>query len=132
MSNNFFKGYLILFTLISSEFILWLPLAKTLSTMKRMMHGSKKLLLYKRISDEKKEKLLPVYAIRLFFSSIALLLQLVIIIIPILLGTRFLTSSFTSAMEIISTLPNLLLITVFSIGYITLRIKWLNARLFSN
>jgi len=130
MSNNFFKGYLILFTLISSEFILWLPLAKTLSTMNRMMHGAKKLLFYKRISDEKKEKLVPVYAIRLFISSIALALQLVIIIIPILLGTRFFTNSFAQAMEVISTLSNLLLITVISIGYITLRIKWLNARLF--
>ena len=132
MSNNFFKGALIFFTLISSEFILWLPLAKTLSTMNRMMHGSKKLLFYKRISDKKKEKFLPMYATRLFISSIALLLQLVIIIIPILLGTRFLTTSFASTMEVISTLPNLLLITVVSIGYITLRIKWLNAKLFSN
>ena len=121
---------LALSTLLSSELILWIPLTKTAHILASTLQKSKKVLLSRHISDNWKEKILPVYALRIFRSSVVLPLWLLLLGAPILIGTLLLSSSYSDALEHLTSLGSLAIITLTSVLYLTVRFRFFNARLF--
>lgn len=120
---------IILSTILSSELILRIPLAKTALCLTTYMRKSKKVLLSKYISDDWKEKILPIYAFRIFRSSLLLPLLLLVIFAPIFIVTALLAQSITIAEEHLTSVATLVMITFISILYLTIRLKIFHAKL---
>ena len=123
---------LVFSAVLSSELVLWLPLARTLRVMTSAMRRSNKVLLSRKISDNWKEKVLPVYALRIFRSSLMLPLLLAIVLAPIVIVTWLLSPSPSAAWDALTTVSALLLITGTSVIYLVVRVRVFSAKLFDN
>ena len=115
--------------MISSELALRLPLARTIHTMTGIMQAARRVLFSRNISDIWKEIVLPIYAFRIFVSSLAMPLLLAAILAPIMVASILLSPSLSAALDHITNIPNLLLITITSIVYLVVRVRF-NAGLF--
>ena len=115
--------------MISSELALRLPLARTVHKMTRIMQAARRVLFSRNVSASWKEIVLPVYAFRIFLSSLAVPLLLTAVLAPIIVVSLLLTPSLSAALDYITNIPNLLLITITSIVYLVVRIRF-NAGLF--
>jgi hypothetical protein len=115
--------------MISSELALRLPLARTVHKMTGIMQTASRVLLSRNVSASWKEIVLPVYAFRIFLSSIAIPLLLTAVLAPIIVASILLSPSLSVALEYITNIPNMLLITITSIVYLAVRIRF-NAGLF--
>jgi hypothetical protein len=115
--------------MISSELALRLPLAGTVFKMTSIMQAAGRVLLSRRVSSSWKETILPVYAFRILLSSLAVPLLLMAILVPIVLVSILLTPSLSAALDCITNITNLLLITITSTVYLAVRIRF-NAGLF--
>jgi hypothetical protein len=116
--------------MLSSELILRIPLVKTAHALASNLQKSKNILLSKNISDTWKEKVLPVYAGRIFLSSVVLPLLLLVIIAPITTVTLLLSNSVSDALEYLASTTTFAIIMLTSILYLAVRFKLANARLF--
>jgi hypothetical protein len=115
--------------MISSELALRLPLARTVRAMTGIMQVAKRVLFSRNVSDSWKEIVLPVYAFRIFLSSLAIPLLLLAILAPIIMASILLSPSLSAALDHITNISDLLLITVTSIIYVVVRMRF-NAGLF--
>jgi len=115
--------------MISSELALRLPLARTVHKMTGIMQAARRVLFSRNVSASWKEIVLPVYAFRIFLSSLAIPLLLTAILAPIVVASILLSSSLSATLDYITNIPNLLLITITSIVYLVVRIRF-NAGLF--
>jgi hypothetical protein len=120
---------LVVSAMISSELALQLPLARTIRTMIGIMQAVRRVLFSRKISDRWKEVVLPVYAFRIFLSSLAMASLLTAILAPMIAGSILLSPSLLVALEYITNTRNLLLIAITSIAYLVVRIRF-NAGLF--
>ncbi|VFN06179.1 MAG: hypothetical protein BECKG1743D_GA0114223_112411 [Candidatus Kentron sp. G] len=121
---------LILSTVLSSELALRLPFVRTLKTLAATLKKSGDVLFSRNISDAWKEKILSVYALRIFLNSLLLPLLLVMVFAPIFLVTRLMSPTTFVALGVLTSTYNLLLITISSVFYLIIRVRFLNARLF--
>ena len=115
--------------MISSELALRLPLTRNVHTMAGTMQAARRLLFSRNVSDRWKELVLPVYASRIFLSSLAMPLLLTAILAPIIVASILLSPSRSAVLDYIIDVPNLLLIAITSIVYLVVRIRF-NAGLF--
>jgi hypothetical protein len=115
--------------MISSELALRLPLARTVRTMTGIMQDARRVMFSRNVSDSWKEIVLPVYAFRIFLSSLAMFLLLAAILAPIIVASILLSPSLSAALDHITNIPNLFLITITSIVYLVVRMRF-NAGLF--
>ena len=115
--------------IISSELALRLPLAGTVHTMTGIIQAAKRVLLSRDVSDRWKEIVLPVYAFRIFLSSLAMPLLLTAILAPIIVASILMAPSLPAALDYVTNIPNLLLIATTSIVYLVVRVRF-NAGLF--
>ena len=115
--------------MISSELALQLPLARTVHKMTGVMIAARRVLFSRNVSASWKEIVLPVYAFRIFLSSLAIPLLLTAILAPIIVASILLSPSLSATLDYITNIPNLLLITITSIAYLAVRIGF-NAGLF--
>jgi hypothetical protein len=114
--------------MISSELALWLPLVRIVRTITGIMQAARRVL-SSSVSDCWKETVLPVYAFRIFLNSLAVPLLLTAILAPIIVASLLLSPSLSTALDYITNIHNLLLITITSIVYLAVRIRF-NAGLF--
>jgi hypothetical protein len=115
--------------MISTEVALRLPLVRTLHTMTGIVQTARRILFSRNVSDRWKEIVLPVYAFRIFLSSLAIPLLLTAILAPVIVASILLSPSLSAALDYITNVPNLLLIAITSIVYLAVRIRF-NAVLF--
>jgi hypothetical protein len=115
--------------MISTEVALRLPLVRTLHTMTGIVQAARRVLFSRNVSDRWKEIVLPVYAFRIFLSSLAIPLLLTAILAPVIVASILLSPSLSAALDYITNVPNLLLITITSIVYLVVRMRF-NAVLF--
>jgi hypothetical protein len=115
--------------MISSELALRLPLAGTVHTLTGIMQAARRVLFSRNVSDRWKEIVLPVYAFRIFLSSLVIPLLLTAILAPIIVAIILLSPSLSAALDYITNITNLLLIAITSIVYLVVRIRF-NAGLF--
>jgi hypothetical protein len=106
---------LLVSSMISSELALRLPLARTFHTMTGIMQAARRVLFSRKVSDTWKEIVLPIYAFRIFRNSLVMLLLLTAILAPIIVASILLSPSVSAALNYITNIPNLLLITITSI-----------------
>ncbi|EIC28077.1 MULTISPECIES: hypothetical protein [Methylomicrobium] len=111
-------------TCLSSEMVLWLPLPKTARTLVDTLHRSKKILLSKHISDDWKEKILPVYAFRIFKQSVFLPILIALIMAPILLISWALSPSFIRTIVDLTKPFTLSIMVATSVVYLMIRMKF--------
>ncbi len=121
---------LVFSAMISGELALRLPLARTIHKMTGIMQAARRVLFSRSISPGWKEIVLPVYAFRIFVNSLAMPLLLTAILAPIIVASILLSPSLSVALDYITNIPNLLLITITSIVYLVVRIRF-NAGLFN-
>jgi hypothetical protein len=111
-------------TVLSSEMVLWLPLPYTAKTLLGTLQKSKKILLSKHVSDDRKEKIIPFYALRIFKNSLFLPLLIAVLLSPIMLVSWMLAPSFISAVTSL-TQPFMLLIMIFTSAlYLMIRMRF--------
>jgi len=115
--------------MISTEVALRLPLVRTLHKMTCIVQAARRVLFSRNVSDRRKEIILPVYAFRIFLSSLAIPLLLTAILAPVIVASILLSPSLSAALDYITNVPNLLLIAITSIVYLAVRIRF-NAVLF--
>jgi len=115
--------------MISCELALRLPLARTVRKMTGIMQAARRVLFSRNVSASWKEIVLPVYAFRIFLSSLAIPLLLTAILAPIVVASILLSSSLSATLDYITNISNLLLITITSVVYLAVRIRF-NAGLF--
>ena len=115
--------------MISTEVALRLPLVRTLHKMTCIVQAARRVLFSRNVSDRRKEIILPVYAFRIFLSSLAIPLLLTAILAPVIVASILLSPSLSAALDYITNVPNLLLIAITSIIYLAVRIRF-NAVLF--
>ena len=94
-----------------------------------IMQAARRVLFSRNVSASWKEIVLPVYALRIFLSSLAVPLLLTAVLAPIIVVSLLLTPSLSAALDYMTNIPNLLLITITSIVYLVVRIRF-NAGLF--
>ena len=110
--------------MISSELALWLPLARTFRTMIGIMQAATRVLFSRNVSDSWKEAALPVYAFRILLNTLAMPLLLTVILGPVIMASILLSPSLSISLDYITNIPNLLLITITSIAYLAVRIRF--------
>ena len=110
--------------MISSELAFRLPLVRTVHKMTSIMQAARRVLFSRNVSAGWKEIVLPVYAFRIFLSSLTMPLLLTAILAPIVLTSILLSPSLSAALDYIANIPNLLLITITSVVYLAVRIRF--------
>ena len=110
-------------TLLSSEMVLWLPLPKTAKTLLGTLHKSKTILLSKHICDDRKEKIIPFYALKIFKNSLFLPLLIAVLISPIIIVSWWLAPSFINALLILSQPIMIVLMIITSAIYLIVRLR---------
>lgn len=108
-------------TILACEIALRLPLPRVLGTLRHMPGKAARVIRSPRISDDWKEKVLPLYAARIMTASLGLLACLVAIALPVLLLTALVTGGLGSASAALLRLPVLAEMLLLSIAYIFLR-----------
>lgn len=114
---------LIIASCASGELLFRLPWMKVFDVMKQSVHDSKKIIFSQQISDHWKEKMLPVYAMRLLRSSLLLPLLLLTIFSPLVLATYGVIGSLDGVVGYLVELSSLAIVTVVCIGYFMIRKK---------
>jgi hypothetical protein len=111
-------------TVLSSEMVLWLPLPYTAKTLVVTLQKSQKILLSKHVSDDRKERIIPFYAFRIFKNSLFLPLLIAVLISPIMLVSWLLAPSILSAVTSLAQ-PFMILIMIFTSAlYLMIRMRF--------
>jgi len=110
-------------TLVACEFILLLPFKKKFLGIVINSKKAKSVLLSKKISDNWKEKVLPVYAIKIFTASFSLLFLIFICLTPFAVICLLSFSGYSIFLKTLSSPEVTFGITGISMVYIFLRRK---------